>query len=93
MASLQYDLKRYKESQTNTDIIMSNKKAEELKLIFNIENNQQQQVPMKAAIFNLKGLIAQSSEKKEAAEQFYRQALLLAPEFKLAKANLEELAK
>ena len=93
IAFLQYDLKRYMESKTNTDIILSNKEAEELKLVFNIEDNQQQQISMKAAIFNLKGLIAQANQNKEGAEKFYRQALLLAPEFNLAKNNLKELSK
>ena len=93
VAFLQYDLKRYKESKTNADIILSNKEAEELKIFFNIENNQQQEIPMKAAIFNLKGLIAQADQNKEGAEKFYRQALLLSPKFNLAKNNLEELNK
>lgn len=91
VAYMQYNLKRYKECDTSIDILLSNKQAEEVKMIFTTSENKQQEVSMKAAVLNIKGLISKDLGDKVAAKKHFEDALKLAPEFALAKENLKEL--
>ena len=52
-----------------------------------------QQVPFKAAILNLKALIAIEQGQNDQAKTFLNEALQLAPEFEAAKTSLEGLNK
>lgn len=90
---IQFKQGNYAECTTNFDIILSKKEADEIKLYFTTENEEQQEIPLRAAVFNMKGLLAKAQENKEEATKFYKQALLVAPEFNLARTNLEELEK
>jgi tetratricopeptide (TPR) repeat protein len=91
IAFLQFNLKRYKESGTSADIIINNKKSEELKLVFGTGDNKQQEIIMKAAIYNLKGMISKDEGDKANAKKHFEEALKLAPDFYLAKESLRQL--
>ena len=91
MAFLQYRLKRYKESSTSVDILMTDKALESLKVNYNDANGKQKEYPMKVALLNLKGLVAQEQGDKVSARKFYDEALALAPDFAPAKENITKL--
>jgi len=91
IAYLQYELKRYAEFQNNAETLIKNEKTLEVKLIFSGEDNKQQEIPMRAAVYNFKGLIAQENGDKAKALQNYEEALKLAPDFYLAKISKKSL--
>ncbi|MDQ3395553.1 MAG: hypothetical protein M3512_15795 [Bacteroidota bacterium] len=91
VAFLQYELKRFKESKTSIDIILANKNLETQKITFGTSQNTQQEVPMKASILNLKGLIEVENGNKEEARTNFENAIKLAPEFEHPKENLKKL--
>lgn len=90
IAYLQYSLKRFAEATTNTDILMGKPEAGTLKLIFNDTQGKQKEYVMKVALMNLKGLIALEQNDKAGAKKHFSDALALAPDFALAKENLEK---
>ena len=90
MAFLQYRLKRYKESSTSADILMADKNVDTLKVNYD-SNGAQKEYPMKVALLNLKGLLAQDQGDKVTAKKFYDQALTQAPDFAPAKDNIAKL--
>ena len=89
LANLYYGLKKYKES------LMAIKKAEELKdtgklnVSYSINKNHNQQVPLKAAIANLKGLIQFAMKDNVAAKASFERAIALHGDFVYAKENLQ----
>ena len=90
-AYLQYSLKKHEEAMNSINMIVKNTKAAEQKLGFPIENNQTQEVSMKAAALNLKALVFVEQGSKEDARKAYEEALALEPNFALAKEGLKEL--
>jgi len=88
---LQYELKRYEESLTNCDVILENKKAEDIQLVFGKKDNTQQQVSMRAAAFRLKGMIEKERGNTEQAKKYYNQALEINSDFELAQDELNDL--
>ncbi|MBU2913472.1 MULTISPECIES: tetratricopeptide repeat protein [Reichenbachiella] len=93
MAFLQFQLKRFKESKTSTELLLQRKDVDEIKLRFNKVDKTQQEVSMRAAVLNLQGLIAKETGDNEKAKQLYLDALNAAPGFELAQVNLRELKK
>lgn len=93
MAFLQYDINKLGEAKTTAEILLERKDTDEATLVFNTENQKQVEVPMKASIYNLMGLISKKEGKNEEAKGFFNKALTAAPDFTLAKKNLEELSK
>lgn len=91
IAFLQYDLKRYAESQNNTEILLTRPDLDKLTVGFNDEKNNPKDYPMKVAIMNLQGLISEGKGDKEAARKIYQDILKLAPDFQPAKVNLAKL--
>jgi tetratricopeptide (TPR) repeat protein len=92
VAVFQYELKRYSESKTNIDILLSKPRADEIMLMFPAEDEQDQEIPMRASLHNLKGLIAKDSGNVEEAKKQFAIALEISPDFFLAKKNLTELS-
>lgn len=88
---LQLELERLSEAKTSAEILLNKKQIEEQILFFPMENNQRQEVPMKASVYNLMGLIEKEQGNTAAAKENFEKALELAPEFKLAKDNLNQL--
>ncbi|MBP6730875.1 MAG: hypothetical protein KA149_02385 [Chitinophagales bacterium] len=91
-ATLQYQLKRYGECVASLDQIISNPESEKQKVNIRLQQGSQE-VPMKAAAFNVKGICAIELNQEEAAKQNFTKALELYPDFALAKGNLENLGK
>ncbi len=90
-AFLQFDAKRYKESMTNANILLKNPQVDTLKLTFPNAKNQQQQVPMRASLYNLKGMINAAQNNKTEAKIDYDSALYYVPDFYMVKQNLDSL--
>ena len=88
MAFLQYRVKRYKESATSADIILSNKDIETLKATYNDAAGKGKEYPIKVAVINLKGMLALDQGDKVGAKKLFEQALAISPDFALAKENL-----
>jgi tetratricopeptide (TPR) repeat protein len=91
MASLQYDLKRYGESLTNSDILLSKPQTDSLKVVFNDAKNNSKEHPLKAAILNLKGLSFKAQGDVPNARKSFEEALKIDPAFEAAKQNLASL--
>jgi tetratricopeptide (TPR) repeat protein len=90
-AYMQYSLKRYEESLNSINMLVKHNKATEEKLGFNLDENQTQEVSVKAAAFNLRGLIYLDQGSKVDAKKAFQQALELSPDFDLAKQNIKGL--
>jgi len=88
IAFLQYDLKRFGESLTNADILLSKAEVDTEKVYFTDQENKSKEYPMKVAVLNLKGMIQLEQNDKAAAKKSFEDALALAPDFVLAKQNL-----
>ena len=91
MAFLQFDLKRFKECSATSDILLSKKEADELKVSFPTVDNKTKEFPIKVAILNLKGLVSKENGDMAGAKKLFEQALALAPDFAQAKENLAKL--
>jgi tetratricopeptide (TPR) repeat protein len=92
MAILQYQLKRYKESKTNIDIMLSKTESDEIKIFFPDENDVEQEVVLRASLHNIKGLISKEEGNVTEAKKQFGIALEIQPEFYLAKKNYQELS-
>lgn len=91
MASLQYDLKRYGESITNSDILLSKPQSDSLKVVFTDAKNNSKEHPIKAALHNLKGLSYKAQGDMVNAKKSFEEALKIDPAFEAAKQNLASL--
>jgi tetratricopeptide (TPR) repeat protein len=91
MAFLQFQLKRFKESITNADILLSKPDAETLKVVFTDATGKEKEYKMKVAVLNLKGMIYKEQADKVNAKKFFDEALAMAPDFTPAKENLAAL--
>ena len=93
MAFLQYDLKKFAECAVNIDILLEHVELEKSNVVFSDENNVSKEYPMKVAVLNLKGLVNKSVGNNELAKKAFEAALVISPDFQMAKTNLEELSK
>ena len=92
MATLQYQLKRYGECVASLDQILGSADADKQKVNIRVQGGTQD-VPMKAAAYNVKGICALELNQPDAAKDNFNKALQAYPDFVLAKSNLETLAK
>jgi len=92
-ALLQFELSRYAECDTNLDIIIKNPQAKAMKLSFAKDENEQQEVTLEAACYNMKGMLAKQQGNMDEAKKQLEKALEVDPEFALASQNLEDLEK
>lgn len=92
-ALLQFELERYSECSTNLDIILKAPESKEIKLNFQNSEHGQQQVPLEAAAYNMKGMLQKQQGNKEEARKNLQKALEIAPDFALASQNLADLDK
>lgn len=93
IAFMQFDLKRFEESLTNVDILLSKQDIETYDIGFNDSNNKQKDFPMKLAILNLKGLNLKEKGDKAGAKKIFEDIIKEAPDFQPAITNLSELNK
>lgn len=88
LAQLQYEIKRLAESMITINTCLT--KTEEIKkgtVAFKTEKGEAQEVPLDAAIYNLKGLVSYELKDETTAKASFDEALKLYPEFETAKAN------
>ena len=86
-AYLQYSLKRYAEAINSLTMLIKIAKVDE-KIGFAVSETETQQVNMKAAALNLKGLVYLDQDSKSEAKAAFTEALALEPTFNQAKENL-----
>lgn len=91
MAILQYQLKKYPESLTNLDILLSNPEVDTAKLIFQDAQKKDKEYVMRVPILNLKGMVYKDQGDKVNAKKNFDEALKIAPDFVFAKQNSEGL--
>lgn len=88
--SIQYELKRYSEAMNSVNMLIKNAKPDE-KVGFPKEDGTTQEVGMKAAGLNLKGLIYLDQNSKTEAKAAFNEAISLDPNFEQAKQNLQKI--
>lgn len=88
-AFIQYNLKRYEEAMNSVTMLVKNAKADE-KIGFPKSQTETQEVSMKAAALNLKGLIYLDQNSKAEAKTAFNEAISLDPTFDQAKENLKK---
>jgi tetratricopeptide (TPR) repeat protein len=93
VASLQYEMKLYNECKVSLDILLNSSDIDKETIALAASQFTQQNVPMRAAVLNLKGVVAAEQNDSNSARTIYKEALKLYPDFVLAKANLESLDK
>jgi tetratricopeptide (TPR) repeat protein len=93
LAVNQYMLKRIGECHQMLDIIIKDPKSEQEKVGITAEDGKMQQVPLKAAAMNLRGVIYQELSMTDKAKESFESALKVMPEFALAKGNLDSVNK
>ncbi len=86
---IQYSLKRYDEALNSANMLIKNAKADE-KIGFNTSENVTQEVSMKAAALNLKGMIYLDQGSKIEAKTAFEEAIQLDSTYELAKENLKK---
>lgn len=86
---IQYSLKRYPEALNSINMLIKNAKPEEV-IGFPKSQTETQQVNMKAAALNLKGMIYLDQGSKLEAKTAFEEALGIEPNFDLAKENLKK---
>ncbi|MBO3698332.1 hypothetical protein [Roseivirga sp. E12] len=92
VAYLQYSLQRFAEAEVNLNLMEAKLKDGD-KIALSKSDGSAQEVSFKAAIQNMRGLMAVEQGKNEEAKNFFSQALALSPDFELAKTSLEALNK
>lgn len=91
IGSLQFQLKRYGELDQTVNALLQSKDLASKKVSIAVQKGQSQQVPLEAAAYNMRGVLATEINKPEAAITSYQKALEIYPEFVLAKSNLDML--
>ena len=84
---IQYSLKKYPEALNSMNMLVKNSKPED-KVGFPKSQTETQEVSMKAAALNLKGMIYLDQGSKVEAKAAFEEAVSLDPAFDLAKENL-----
>lgn len=92
-AYMQYSLEKYEEALNSVSMLAKNNKANEEKLGFPTTAEETQEVTVRAAALNLKGMVYLSQKNKAEAVEAFNQAIELQPDFFLAKENLKEAQK
>lgn len=91
IAVLQFSLQRYGECGASTDKILTDPEASKQKVSFNVDQNSSQQVPLSAAVHNLRGVMYKEMNNPDKSKTEFELAIKESPEFELAKSNLDIL--
>lgn len=89
-AYLQFSLDKEEEAMNSVNMIIRDRKSTDEIIGFPTAGNDTQQVNLKAAALNLKGMIYMGQKNKAEAIEALNEALSLAPDFQLAQENLKE---
>jgi tetratricopeptide (TPR) repeat protein len=88
-AFIQYSLKRYEEAMNSVNMLIKSAKADD-KVGFPKSQTETQEIGMKAAALNLKGLIYLDQNSMADAKTAFNEAISLDPAFDQAKENLKK---
>ena len=88
---LQFELKNLNESLTNLNILLENEQTEEMMVSVNKNQNERQEVSMRAQLNYLKGLVFLEQGKNDLAKESFNSAIELSPEFNNAIEKLNSL--
>ena len=91
ITSLQFELGNLTESLTNLEILLNNSQTEEMVARVSKGQNETQDVPYRAQLNYLKGLVYVERDEKELARKAFDTALSLSPDFKNASDKLNTL--
>jgi tetratricopeptide (TPR) repeat protein len=92
VATLQYVLKRYLECKASlSQLILDEKITADMQIPITDPDRQTQEVSLKAAAYNMLGVVAMDLGEMEEAKWSFQEALKIAPDFVLAQGNLEKL--
>lgn len=90
IATLQFNLGRFTECMSTLNNVANHPDASKSEVSLTY-GNEQQKVPVGAAILNMKGVVSKELNKKDEAIKFFEAAISEFPEFALAKGNLEAM--
>lgn len=91
--TLQFNLQRYGECQANIDKLLAAAEAERMTVRISTADGQSQEVPLRAAALNVRGVLYRLQKEPAKAKAAFEEALRIFPGFLLAKGNLEDLEK
>ncbi len=91
--TLQFNLQRYGECHANIERLLSSPEAERLAVRISTQGGETQEVPLKAAALNVRGVLYRIQKEPEKAKAAFEEALKIFPSFLLAKGNLEDLSR
>ncbi|MFN8310677.1 MAG: hypothetical protein U0T73_12010 [Chitinophagales bacterium] len=91
IATLQYQLKRYGECVASLDQIIADEGSKKQTVNIRNANGTNQSVPMVAAAYNVKGIVAMDLNQEAGAKDLFTRAVSEFPDFTLAKSNLAQL--
>lgn len=91
IAFLQVQLGLFQEASATIETLLLRDDIDEIMLNFNTVDKKSQAVSMRAAILNLKGVVAKESNEIAAAKKLFLEAIQLSPSFELAQLNLRSI--
>jgi len=91
IAFLQMNAKRYEEATLNIETLLADPQVEKRPLLFSLKDGRNQQVPMNAAVYRLKGMLEEDRGNTSEAKAAYEKALEITPTFESVKELLSEL--
>jgi tetratricopeptide (TPR) repeat protein len=84
----QYALKKYEDAMINTELLLGKNIANNSRVYAEDADGNEIEVPFKAVIKNLQGMIAKAQGDEESAKKYFNNALSLAPKYALPQENL-----
>jgi tetratricopeptide (TPR) repeat protein len=84
----QYALKKFEDAMINSELLLGKPLVNGSQVYAEDAEGNQIQIPFKAVVKNLQGLIARGQGDEESAKKYFNSALSLAPNYALAQENL-----
>jgi len=84
----QYALKKFEDAMINSELLLGKPLVNGSQVYAEDAEGNEIQIPFKAVVKNLQGLIARGQGDEESAKKYFNSALSLAPNYALAQENL-----
>ncbi len=91
LAKLQFGVKRLAEAMVTLNYCLAQTETLKATVPFDIKDNQKQDVPLDAAIHNLKGLVSYELKDSPTAIKSFEEAIKIFPDFETAQSNKQSL--
>lgn len=88
IAQKQYDIKKYQDALISTELLMGKPVVTNAMVQVKNEKDEDIEISFKAVVLNLQGLIEVAQGNNESARKYFNNALEIAPNYALAKENL-----